>query len=94
MPERQWRPAPSTDRPRRRVDAAVERAAVSSRRINHKRTPAGSPDKEDKSLDFNALPRASLRHFGGYIVGASLFLAWIGPCGRVGGIVVSAFPPA
>ena len=29
-----------------------------------------------------------------YIVGASLFLAWIGPCGRVGGIVVSAFPPA
>ena len=26
--------------------------------------------------------------------GASLFLAWIGPCGRVGGIVVSAFPPA
>ena len=68
MPERQWRPAPSTDRPRRRVDAAVERAAVSSRRINHKRTPAGSPDKEDKSLDFNALPRASLRHFGGYIL--------------------------
>ena len=31
-------------------------------------------------------------HF--YVVGASLFLAWIGPCGRVGGIVVSAFPPA
>ena len=30
----------------------------------------------------------------GYVVGASLFLAWIGPCGRVGGIVVSAFPPA
>ena len=29
-----------------------------------------------------------------YVVGASLFLAWIGPCGRVGGIVVSAFPPA
>ena len=28
------------------------------------------------------------------LVGASLFLAWIGPCGRVGGIVVSAFPPA
>ena len=25
-----------------------------------------------------------------YVVGASLFLAWIGPCGRVGGIVVGA----
>ena len=34
------------------------------------------------------------RFFADYLVGASLFLAWIGPCGRVGGIVVSAFPPA
>ena len=34
------------------------------------------------------------RYTVAYVVGASLFLAWIGPCGRVGGIVVSAFPPA
>ena len=41
----------------------------------------------------NTLGRVSSKRVF-YLVGASLFLAWIGPCGRVGGIVVSAFPPA
>ena len=53
-----------------------------------------APLREAKWIAYAKPPFGSPQKVLDYLVGASLFLAWIGPCGRVGGIVVSAFPPA